>query len=134
MARTTTSAVLEILLKDYDTVNEPDLQGFIDSAAVVVARVQQCAIRKGITLTCEELELLERWLASHLYVQSDATYSARQTLRASGSFNKDKDSYLRAAELIDPSGCLENIINNARLRMVWLGKRPSQKRSVHDRQ
>ncbi len=133
MARTTTAAVKDILLKDYDTFNEPSLAGFIESASAVVTRVAECATRKGITLSSEELELIERWLTAHFYVQSDATYSSRSTLRASGSFLASQDKYLQVAYTIDNSGCLQNIIENKSPRMIWLGKRPSNQTDYVDR-
>lgn len=133
MPRTTTLAVKDILLKDYDCINNPSLAGFIESASAVVTRVVECALRKGIIISSSEAELIERWYAAHMYVQSDASYKSRSTLRASGAFNKDWDSYLKVAQTIDPSGCLENAMKNARVRAIWLGKRPSEQIDYVDR-
>lgn len=133
MARTVSASVVVLLGKDYDTINTPSLTGFIDSASAIIDRVVICAAAKGITFSDVELELLERWVAAHLYVQSDATYKSRRTLRAAGEFNKDWDSYLKAAYGLDPSGCLKSAFTSNRVSAFWMGKVPSNQIPYVDR-
>ena len=133
MATTTEAAVILILGKDYDTINTPSVLSYLNAAAAIVARVIECAARKGITLSDEEIAILEGWVAAYLYTQSDATYRSRRTLRAAGEWNKTEDAYLKGAYLVDPSGCLKNAMSNNRVRMIWLGKPPSTQIDYVDR-
>jgi hypothetical protein len=131
MARTTAAQVIGLLLDDYNSVSNPSLTPRIDSANVIVTRVQACAVTKGVTLTAQVLELIERWLAAHLYTQSDPLYKERQTGKASAVF-VDRD-YLKNALALDASGCLNGIMNRQSGRVVWLGKRPSDQTDYRDR-
>lgn len=136
MARTTDVLVKKVLApgRDYDTVNNPSLQPFIEAASSVVDDVVTCATRKGKTLTSTKLELIERWLAAHLYQMSDEGYTSRSTMSASGSFQGQTGMYLEAtmygqtAITLDPTGCLVAIAKGARptARAFWAGKRPSE--------
>lgn len=113
---------------DYDTVNEPDLTGQIASANVVVTRAASLASQKGVTLTSDELELMERWLAAHFYCVSDQTYASKSTDGASASFhgktdmNFESTRYGQSALNVDYSGALTNISKRQFARAVWLGK------------
>lgn len=139
MARTTSAAVQAILLQDYDSVDAPSLKGFIDTAAALVGRVVECAARKGVTYSPLELELLERWVAAHLYGMSDQPYSARSTLRASGKFQGETGKYFEAtkygqvATTLDTAGCLDVLGRTRFVSATWLGKRPSEQINVADR-
>lgn len=134
MARTTSSAVLAILLNDYDSVNAPSLTPFIDSASIIVDRVAACATAEDDTLTSEELELIERWLAAHCYASSDQPYSSKSTERASATFQGRTGMYLEGTKYgqmaitLDHSGCLAAIASGERRRagMHWLGKPRSE--------
>lgn len=129
MARTTSAAVIELLGDDYNGTTV--LTGFISTANVLVTRVAACAAAKGITLTAEELELMERWLSAHFYQQSDKGYSQRATLGASGTFGGKTDMglnstmYGQSAMTMDPSGCLAAITMRKTAGLLWLGKPPS---------
>ena len=130
---------------DYDANPEvgsaPSLTPFIDTANVVVTRVAACALRKGITLSAAELELIERWLAALYYCQSDKPYASRSTAGASGSFHGQTGMYLtstlygQTALNIDSSGCLDAIANGPRKTATasWLGKAPSEQTDYMDR-
>lgn len=147
MARTTSALVEGVLLSDYDS--QYNLQPFIDTAAVVVTRVSDCAVSRGIPLTTAELELVERWLAAHFYATSDRPYQERTTDGARGKFQGETGMYLdstfygQQALLIDYSGCLASIgsggadgsglTSRNAARVVWLGKPPSEQIDYRDR-
>lgn len=139
MARTNAAAVLGVLGVNYDTVNNPSLAPFIDSAAIVLTRVATCATAKGKTLTAAELELIERWLAAHLYQQMDEGYASRATSSASGSFKGqtgmrlESTMYGQTAMTLDASGCLENLGKRQTAGAFWLGRSPSEQTAYVDR-
>ncbi len=135
MARTTVEQVLALLGVNYDTSSNPDLQQFIDMAAMFIDRVEACAAAKGITLTEEELEMLERIWACHLYTKMDPLYSSKSTLSASGSFvqGKEAERYKDMAIMMDPSGCVKSLSSSSSARMLWLGKPPSEQIDAADR-
>jgi len=96
-----------------------DLTPYISSATVIVDRVYSAALNKAfnaVTLTAQELELIERWLAAHFYCTMDPLYRSKSTLGASGQFQRGQaaagfettDYGARACE-IDYSGCLRAI-------------------------
>lgn len=132
MARRTTAPLVQGILDaggDYNGTS--DLTPYCDTATVIVDRVATCATSKGITLTSTELELIERWLAAHCYVQSDQTYAEKTTQRAKGVMHGQTGMYLenskygQQAMLIDYSGCLYNVCKQQRPAAFWLGKPPS---------
>lgn len=139
--RTDSDAVIALLApgKDYDLVNLPSLTGFIASASVVVSRVATCAADKGITLSSEELELIERWLAAHYYKRSDLPYASKSTGGQSASFQTKIDMgikgthYGQSAIDMDPSGCLAALSSQARASIGWLGKNPPDQINYEDR-
>lgn len=141
MARTTVDAVKALMLpgKDYDVANAPSVQPYIDTAYAIVNRVVECSTARGIILTSEELELIERWLSAHYYCMSDSPYSARSTQGASGTFQGqtgmgvEATKYGQVAEGIDYSGCLSALLRGQFLRLAWLGKAPSAQIHVKDR-
>ncbi len=109
--RTKPGAVLSVLLREYDTVNNPSLGSFIDLASNLTDQVQanDCA---GL-LTASGLELIERLLAAHFYQIGDPGYTSRSTGGASGSFNGQQTQTLKGtrygqqAMLMDSTGFLE---------------------------
>jgi hypothetical protein len=113
--RTTPDAVRAVLQKDYNARERPSLSRQIQTSSVVVSRVVTCAAAKGVTLTAEETELIECWLAAHFYAVSDRPYASRSTLQASGSMdgktamNLDATLYGQQAKVVDASGCLAQI-------------------------
>ena len=131
MSRTTSNAVKQLLGSNYGTDhlgNDPSLRPYIDTAAVIIARVITCATSKGFTHTSAELELIERWLAAHYYTRMDPTYTSKSTAGASGSFTSPKDDterYRQSAIELDASGCLKLILSRNKATAVWLGKVPS---------
>lgn len=140
MARTTAEAVQGILLQDYDADEAPSLTPFIDTAAIMVGRVIICATAKGLTLTAEELEIVERWLAAHYYVCSDQTYASASTNGASASFHGKTDMGLNSSRYgqtalgLDHTGCLAAINKGGYLLApVWLGKTVAEQTPFNDR-
>lgn len=131
VARTTSSAVQGVLLRDYDTANSPSLTPFIDSASTIVDRVAACAAVKGKTLSTTELELIERWLAAHSYAMSDQTLSSKVTVDAEAIFHGRTGMYLEATKYgqmalsLDYSGCLNAIGQRKTAGGFWLGRPPS---------
>lgn len=144
MSRTNEAAVKGILLSDYGPDkdgNEPSLEPFIDTAASMVDDLVECATAKGKTLSAGKLELIERWLAAHFYVQSDQTYASKSTEGASASFHGQTAMYLESSRYgqtamrLDTSGCLDGRGGSERKVAggFWLGKRRSEQIPYVDR-
>lgn len=135
--RTTTDNVQGILGKNYDPTVLVD--PFIESATVIVDRVVTCASSKGIPLTTTEAELVERWVAAHMYAAADPLYTSRSTNKASGSFQGqfgmrlESTDYGQRALSIDPSGCLAAISKGARIGFGWGGKTEPEQLTYRER-
>ncbi len=134
--RTTPDAVIDVLRNgseggDYDDDNEPSLDGYIDAASAITDRVAACAIKKNLSLSTTELELIERWVAAHNYCMSDQTYASKNTTQASASFKGQTGkgleitNYGQTALRLDYSGCLSAIDKRQFAGVSWLGKPPS---------
>lgn len=115
MARTTTEAVQGLLGSDYDTKRSPDLYPRIETATTLVDDIVAKGAELGITLTDDRLEVIERWLAAHLYCVTDRPYRSRSAGGASGSFdgNTDRDLdatlYGQTAKVLDKTGLLASL-------------------------
>lgn len=140
MARTTSSAVIAILVtgKNYDGTT--DLTAFIETATAMVDSVVECATAKGVTLSSTLLEVIERWLSAHYYAHADQLYKSKQTGRASATFQGetkmglDSTQYGQTAKSLDPSGCLASLSEGSkRAQLVWLGLAPSSQTDYRDR-
>lgn len=127
MPTVTAAEVKEILLRDYDTVSNPSLTGFMAAANVLVNQTISCASAKGTPLSDEEAKELLRWVTAHLYCVSDKTYQSRSTEGASASFSGqtgmgfDSTLYGQMAMRLDPSNCLENQDKGQQASAFWLG-------------
>lgn len=137
MPRTTAGAVRSILGEgedgyQYDSETEPSLTSFIETASAITDDVQACAVAKGGGHTAARLELIERWLAAHFYCVMDPTYQERWTGKAKGIYQGRSGMYLDStrygqhAQILDGTGCLAALGNSKRVRLAWLGKRPSE--------
>ena len=137
MPRTSTLLVQGILNNDTQTNWDgvTDLSPFIAAATNIVTRVIACAGNKGIVLTNNgqdsEAEIVERWLAAHLYCINDPLYKSRSTQGASGAFQRGSDGkgfastdYGQTAMTLDWSGCLKNLNEQQRFNTAWLGRQP----------
>lgn len=112
MPRTTPAAVKAILLREYDTVDMPSLQSFIDAASVTVDQV--AANDDKQVMTPASLEVVERWLSAHLYQDGDPGYKSRNTAGASGQFQGPTGSgpfettrFGQSAMMLDSTGWLQ---------------------------
>lgn len=134
MARTTDSAVAEVLGNDYDGC--ASLRPRIASANLLVSRVATCATAKGQTLSAAELEMLERILAAHFYTKTDPVYASKSTNGASASFvrgNKEPEPYKDWAISMDPSGCLNALMNRQTADIFWGGKTEPEQLDYRER-
>ena len=113
----------------------PALQPHMDSATALVSRVVACAARKNRSLTDDEAELLETYLAAHFYQASDPGYSSRSTLNKSGSFHtpKNQTRYLDRALTLDHSGCLRQLFLKKSVGAFWGGVTEDQATSFEGR-
>ncbi len=142
-SRTNSDAVIALLQDDYGPLADgtlPDLTPRIESASVTVSRVKTGALSaKGISMSFEELEIIERWLAAHLYAVTDKPYQSKTTGGASASFNGqtgmgfESTLYGQTAMNLDYSGVLTNINKRQFARSAWLGKPRSEQLSWEDR-
>ena len=87
MPRTTSAAVVGVLLKEYDSKNSPDLSPFIATANAIVNVVVANDTGGLLTGNPSLQEIIERWLSAHYYQIADPGYQSRSTGGASGSFN-----------------------------------------------
>lgn len=145
MSRTSVAAVSALLrpkTQDGDYDETTDLQQFVDTAAILVDRVATCAVSRGTPLSTGELEMVERWLSAHFYVQSDQALASKATAGSSGSFQGQYAMYLenskygQTAMAIDSSGCLAAIAAGSDRRvasLTWLGKTESERIDYEDR-
>lgn len=143
MARTTSAAVQALLEpgQDYDTLTSPSLTPFIETASAMVDDAASCATDLGTPISTTRLELIERWLAAHYYVQSDQTYASKNTEGAGASFHGQTAMYLEASKYgqtaarLDPTGCLQSVAGAERKSAggFWLGKAPSSQTNYRDR-
>lgn len=135
----TQEQVKAILLVDYDTKRNPDLQAFLDDAALFVADIVTCAATKGLTVSTARQDALQKWIAAHLYKMSDKdmTSSSQQGASASytGQFGMGFDAtrYGQMATRLDNTGCLDNIDKTQEVSLDWLGLRPSEQTPYTER-
>lgn len=137
MARTTSAAVIAVLGRDYDTVNNWSLSPYIEAANGLINQLINLATANSRPIpTSTQAELLERWLAAHYYTKADPTYSSKSTSGASGSFIRGKtepEPYKDVVLGLDPSGILNALLNRLTAGGVWLGKPPSEQTPYEER-
>ncbi len=146
--RTDSDAVQAILRNgteggDYDDIHSPSLAPFIASASAVVDRLDTTATSRGYILSSAELEIIERWLAAHMYSMSDKPYTNRSTSNSAGTFSGQTQMgffatlYGQTAMSLDPSGVLQGMSPNPNksktVQAAWLGKNPSDQINYEDR-
>ena len=142
MARTTSTLVIGILGRDYDSQPEvgspPSLTPYIDTASALVDDVVANAAALGLpALAVGRLELIERWLSAHYYQQSDQGFQSKSTDGASASFKGQTSKglngtqYGQSAITLDTTKYLQKIAaevdgNQAKTAtLLWLGKNPT---------
>jgi hypothetical protein len=134
MARTTATAVQDILGPNYDGVSS--LTPFIDAATDIVTWLD--SKDTGNDLSTATLELIERWLSAHFYAQSDPILQSKSTGRSSGVFQGQtamglmNTNYGQQALLLDASGNLGKR-GKTKATLSWLGKAPSTQIDFADR-
>jgi hypothetical protein len=127
--RTTSGSVIAVLLRNYDSDNNPDLSGFIATASVMVDNVVTYATNKGLTPSSTLLERLECYLAAHYYVAGpDQLFKSKSTNgKATASFlgeaqmGLEFSPYGQMAMKLDNTGALSSFEKAGRASMVWLG-------------
>ena len=123
--RTTPAAVQSVLQGDYDTIKNPSLQPFIDTAWPLVDMLASEVGEWGDNYSSQQLERIECWLSAWFYTAGDPIYQSRSNLRGSGSFvrdPKDPNPYKQMATSMDPTGTLSAILDHKLVGMAWLGK------------
>lgn len=142
MARTTAELVKEVLAPggDYNLRTNPSLTVFINSASVLVNKVISLAANNEEEgLTTDQAQLVETWLAAHMYCMSDQTYASKSTAGASASFHGqtglklDATKYGQMAKVIDTTGYLTSLSENLSASMTWLGKPVSEQIAYEER-
>lgn len=134
MPRTDSDAVEEILGDNFGPLADgstPSLTRHISTANAIVTRVITCAAEKGVTISDDEAELMEMWLAAYFYTVMDPQYKRKKTERAEGEFLTQ--SYLDAAKMLDVSGCLTAILERRTASVFWGGRPPSEQTDYVDR-
>lgn len=137
--RTDSDLVKGVLCMDYDTKRLPDLQPFIDTASSIVDDLATMCSNEGNPLSSSKLELIERWLSAHAYCCNDQPYAQRRTGQASGLFQGqtgkrlESTKYGQMALTLDPSGNLDTLNNNNRIKFSWLGKSEQDQLTYSDR-
>ena len=84
--RTNEADVKGILQGEYDSLNQPSLSPFIDTASGVVDWLMAWDTAHCSELSATTLKAIECWLTAHYYQISDPGYSSRTTASASGAF------------------------------------------------
>jgi hypothetical protein len=142
-ARTTASAVAEILLGQYDAEGRPDLDPFISTATALVDWLAGKDTDGELTATL--LERIEAFLSAHFYAHADQLLQSRSTGGASGAYQGqtamwlNSTQYGQTAMVLDVTGRLAGMVKAAtdggkpKASMEWLGKPPSEQILYTDR-
>lgn len=134
MARTTSDSVKAVLLRQYNSSTNPDLTGFIETASALVDQLVICAATYGVAHSDATLELIERWLAAHLYTLPDPMYKSKRTGNAAAEYVTDGKGYLGMAQSLDSTGCLERIMGSRKSPSIeWLGLSEPEQTSYRQR-
>lgn len=136
MARTTATAVKRLLASNYDTVNNPSLDGPITLANLLITKVNALAVAESSSFTSAELEMMERYVAAQRYCDSDPMYTSRSTLSASGAFrtfDNDIGEYAKAACSLDTTGNLMALLKGNTAGASWAGKTDSEQLTWDER-
>jgi hypothetical protein len=137
--RTTAQAVKGVLLRGYNTRDNPSLNPFIEMASAVTDTLRTRAAAAGTSITYANLELIERNLAAHFYAMSDRGFSSEGTEGANTSYdgqtarNLDFTPHGQRARMLDPTGMLQGIVSGRVASIGWLGTSVPQQLSYRDR-
>lgn len=138
-ARTSVAAVKGVLLRGYNTRDNPSLVPFIEMATAVTDTLRTRAAAAGLSITTANLELIERNLAAHFYAMSDRGFGSQNTEGASASYDGQTAKTLyftphgQRAMMLDPSGLLQGIVSGRMASIGWLGKAVPEQLDYEDR-
>lgn len=124
MARITPDDVKSIIQVD----ERIKLTGFIETASALINRVKTCAASRRVSLSEDELRLLEMWVAAHLYAIRDQQYQSKNTGKAGATFQGqtgmrlESTYYGQTALTLDASGCLQTQSKATVVQFGWLGE------------
>lgn len=136
--RTTSEAVRDILIQGKQYAANDDLQPFVDTAVVIVDRLE--VKDEDSVLNAGTLERIEAWLSAHCYAHA---YQLRQSVgkgRSNESFQGqtgmrlESTQYGQTAMVLDFTGYLFSLTKGrARAAATWLGRPPSDQTDYYDR-
>lgn len=107
---------------------------FIRMASAMVDLAIACAAEQGEVYTADQLEQMELLLAAHFYTLKYPLAVSESNMKASASYKRGEDSYLKAALMFDPFGCLEELTSQQmQASGFWLGKPVSEQIDADDR-
>jgi len=135
-ARTTTGDVQAILGSHYDSTIS--LQPFIDTAVILVDWLDTQDTDNELSVAA--LEMIERYIAAHIYEHADQIAQSKGVGRANATFQGQTAMYLegtkygQTAILLDVTGNLKNLGKGAvTIDIAWLGKPVSEQTDYEDR-
>lgn len=125
----TTPTLVQGVLND-DYTPGIDLSPYITAANVMVNTVVRKAQQKKIYFNMYQMEVVERWLAAHMYCCSDQAFQNNTVGQASTTYQGqtgkflDGTKYGQMAMRIDPTGLLETVGRDERrvASVRWAGK------------
>lgn len=124
MSRTNDTAVIGVLLGNYDSENNPSLAGFLAAANSLVNRIS--AKYPGV-LADADLTVIECWLAAHFYGHSDQFYKSKNTQSAGATFQGEtgkglsSTQYGQTAIMLDTTRYLAALDKGGVVSSMWLG-------------
>ncbi len=142
-ARTIDTDVIAILGKHYDSVDEPSLTPFIDTATLLVDWL--AGQDTDSELSAAVLKRIEAYLTAHFYAHSDQISQSKGVGRANASYQGQTamalngSQYGQTACLLDVTGNLAARSRQAEVGVTieltgtWLGKPPSEQTDYEDR-
>lgn len=123
----TNSGAVQALLGPRDYDGATDLQQYIDSADILIANIPSYAASRGFSVNSSQLEIIERWLAAHMFkmntpqFQSISTGGVSVQNTGASGLHLTSSRYGQMAMMLDYSGYLSSINNRALATANWLG-------------
>jgi len=133
MVRTTKAQVESIIELDVSVVpDDAAMEPFITVANELVTECCTDTAGPDTEYTDERLELIERWLAAHLYTHRDPRYISEKAGSTAGAFQSrvglgfDTSHYGQTAMRLDTNGGLAKLNDDTkkgkpRVSAAWLG-------------
>lgn len=124
----TTPLAVQALLGPQNYDGSTDLNQFVVSAHSLCQGINTYASLKKIQpLMAGDLEIVERWLAAHLYCQNNPALSSLSTggisqgFQGQSTLNLNNTRWGQMAIMLDTTGYLNSINNRATASLTWLG-------------